>query len=80
MWAFRIVSYSVIIGILLFFTTAILPETKLFNLLSIDIPKWLFIIFTSIFFILIKDKWWIKTISILLSLVVAIALIVLFIP
>ncbi len=80
MWVFRIVIYSVIIGILLFFTTAILPENELFNSLSIDIPKWLFIIFSSIFFILIKDKWWIKTISILLSLVVAIALIVLFIP
>ncbi|WP_214484273.1 hypothetical protein [Bacillus sp. SM2101] len=72
--------YSWIIGLLLFFTTAILPEAISSKSMNIEFPKWSFIILTSLFLIVIKDKWWIKTLSVLFSLVVSIALIVLLVP
>ncbi|MFC0273414.1 hypothetical protein ACFFIX_18600 [Metabacillus herbersteinensis] len=80
MLALRIITYSLIIGTLLFLTAAVLPEVDIFKSLGSDIFKWLYFILIAIFFIVTKDKWWVKTVSLLLSLVIAIILIVLFIP
>ncbi|PEA23870.1 hypothetical protein CN923_13615 [Bacillus cereus] len=60
--------YSIAVGILMFVTIVIMPEFNIIHSLPIDISKWLYYLVLGIFFLVVKEKWWIKMVSIILGI------------
>lgn len=76
----RILIYALMGGVLLFITTAILPELEDIQAMSTNVAKWIYFVIIGLFLVVVKEKLWIKVISLILSLFVFMLLVVLFVP
>lgn len=74
MIALKMFIYSLFMAVLLYLTVILLPDTLNINE---NVSRGLFTLILSMVFILAKDKWWIKIVSLILGLVAFLLLIVL---
>ncbi|KMY49250.1 hypothetical protein AC625_06710 [Peribacillus loiseleuriae] len=79
MKALNILFYSLTVGILLFLTIAILPELEFIKSLKFNVSKWIWMIIATIFILIVKEKMWIKVVSLILGLVFYMLIIILFV-
>jgi hypothetical protein len=73
--ALRIIINSLVLAVLLYATTVILPDTFHFSVIA---SKWLFFTIAAVILIFSKEKWWSKLISLILAVVIDILFIILF--
>ncbi len=80
MKALKIFIYSLTAGILLFLTSVILPKLEYIQSLKFNVSKWIWIIIVTLFILKVKEKMWIKVVSLILSLVFFMLILILFVP